>query len=87
MKAISRKVRSGASAPTISPVSSFRVCSSPLSSGAATDLGLRASLIGQHTPPEILIHGLVTPADVDKLFSMYVWPSARLECSTPSNIN
>ena len=30
------------------------------SSGAATDLGLRASLIEQHTPPEILVHGLVT---------------------------
>ena len=58
----------------------------PPSSGAATDLGLRASLIQQHTPPEILIHGLVTPADVEKLFSMYVWATARLEGSMPSNI-
>lgn len=39
--------------------------------GAATDLGLRASLIEQHTPPEILVHGLVTPTDVEKLFSIF----------------
>ena len=40
--------------------------------GPATDLGIRASLIEQHSPPEILVHGLVTPEDVDKLFEMYV---------------
>ncbi|KAF9653763.1 hypothetical protein BDM02DRAFT_3153137 [Thelephora ganbajun] len=39
--------------------------------GAATDLGLRASLIEQHTPPEILVHGLVTSTDVEKLFSIF----------------
>jgi len=39
--------------------------------GAATDLSLRASLIEQHTPPEILVHGLVTPTDVEKLFSIF----------------
>ena len=39
-------------------------------SGPATDLGIRASLIEQHSPPEILVHGLVKPEDVDKLFQM-----------------
>lgn len=29
-------------------------------------------LIEQHSPPEILVHGLVTPEDVDKLFEMQV---------------
>lgn len=29
-------------------------------------------LIEQHSPPEILVHGLVTPEEVDKLFEMYV---------------
>ena len=43
-----------------------------LSTGPATDLGIRASLIEQHSPPEILIHGLVKPEDVEKLFEMYV---------------
>ncbi|KAJ7915584.1 hypothetical protein B0H13DRAFT_2231820 [Mycena leptocephala] len=38
--------------------------------GPATDLGMRAQLIEQHSPPEILIHGLVVPEDVDKLFEM-----------------
>jgi hypothetical protein len=38
--------------------------------GPATDLGLRATLINQHSPPEILVHGLVTPADVKELFNM-----------------
>jgi hypothetical protein len=40
--------------------------------GPATDLGIRASLIEQHSPPEILVHGLVTPEDVEKLFQMCV---------------
>ncbi|KAG6852894.1 hypothetical protein C0991_008344 [Blastosporella zonata] len=38
--------------------------------GPATDLGIRATLIEQHSPPEILVHGLVTPEDVDILFEM-----------------
>lgn len=40
--------------------------------GPATDLGMRAQLIEQHSPPEILIHGLVVPEDVNKLFEMCV---------------
>lgn len=40
--------------------------------GPATDLGIRASLIEQHSPPEILVHGLVKPEDVDNLFQMWV---------------
>jgi hypothetical protein len=40
--------------------------------GPATDLGKRAHLIEQHSPPEILIHGLVVPEDVEKLFEMCV---------------
>ncbi|TFK71035.1 hypothetical protein BDN72DRAFT_493272 [Pluteus cervinus] len=39
--------------------------------GPATDLGIRATLIEQHSPPEILVHGLVTPEDVDKLFEIF----------------
>jgi hypothetical protein len=38
--------------------------------GPATDLRMRAKLIESHSPPEILLHGLVTPDDVDKLFDM-----------------
>lgn len=30
-------------------------------------------LIEQHSPPEILVHGLVNPDDVQKLFNMYVF--------------
>jgi len=30
-------------------------------------------LIEQHSPPEILVHGLVNPDDVQKLFDMYVF--------------
>ena len=41
-----------------------------ISQGPATDLGMRASLIERHSAPEILVHGLVTPDDVDKLFDM-----------------
>lgn len=40
-------------------------------SGPATDLGIRATLIEQHSAPEILVHGLVKPEDVEKLFEMY----------------
>ncbi|KAJ3730753.1 fungal-specific transcription factor domain-containing protein [Lentinula raphanica] len=39
--------------------------------GPATDLSKRANLIEQHSPPEILVHGLVTPDDVDKLFEIF----------------
>ncbi|KAF8804042.1 hypothetical protein BYT27DRAFT_7194756 [Phlegmacium glaucopus] len=39
--------------------------------GPATDLGIRATLIEQHSPPEILVHGLVKPEDVDKLFEIF----------------
>ncbi|OSX62760.1 hypothetical protein POSPLADRAFT_1141216 [Postia placenta MAD-698-R-SB12] len=38
--------------------------------GPAFDLSIRASLIENHSPPEILVHGLVTPDDVDHLFEM-----------------
>ncbi|KAF8881560.1 hypothetical protein BD779DRAFT_1545499 [Infundibulicybe gibba] len=38
--------------------------------GPATDLSIRAALIEQHSPPEILVHGLVQPADVDRLFEI-----------------
>ncbi|KAF7361496.1 hypothetical protein MSAN_01183000 [Mycena sanguinolenta] len=39
--------------------------------GPATNLGMRAQLIEQHSPPEILIHGLVVPEDVEKLFEIF----------------
>ncbi|KAK2461096.1 hypothetical protein APHAL10511_006875 [Amanita phalloides] len=39
--------------------------------GPATDLNARAMLIEQHSPPEILLHGLVTPEDVDRLFNIF----------------
>ncbi|KAG6809261.1 hypothetical protein H0H92_000968 [Tricholoma furcatifolium] len=42
-----------------------------LSTRPATDLGIRATLIEQHSPPEILVHGLVTPGDVDTLFEIF----------------
>lgn len=38
--------------------------------GPATDLGVRKALIERHSPPEILVHGLVTAEDVDHLFEM-----------------
>lgn len=41
-----------------------------LPKGPATDLDARAMLIEQHSPPEIVLHGLVTPEDVDRLFEM-----------------
>ena len=37
--------------------------------GPATDLDIRASLIERHTP-EIVVHGLVKPEDVEKLFEL-----------------
>ncbi|KAJ2932869.1 hypothetical protein H1R20_g4235, partial [Candolleomyces eurysporus] len=39
--------------------------------GPATDLDIRAKLIEQHSPPEILVHGLVTPEQVEKLFDLF----------------
>lgn len=39
--------------------------------GPATDLDIRATLIEEYSPPEILVHGLVTPDDVDKLFDIF----------------
>ncbi|KAI0922432.1 hypothetical protein AcV7_005968 [Taiwanofungus camphoratus] len=39
--------------------------------GPAFDLGIRASLIQNHSAPEILVHGLVTPEDVEKLFDIF----------------
>lgn len=41
-------------------------------SGPSTNMNMRATLIEQHSPPEILVHGLVTPDDVERLFQMYV---------------
>ncbi|KZT35974.1 hypothetical protein SISSUDRAFT_1050554 [Sistotremastrum suecicum HHB10207 ss-3] len=38
--------------------------------GPQSQLNLRAALLGQR-PPEILVHGIVTPADVDQLFKIF----------------
>jgi hypothetical protein len=38
--------------------------------GWALNLSLRESLIHKTSPPDILVHKLVTPDDVDKLFDM-----------------
>jgi hypothetical protein len=40
--------------------------------GPATDLRIRQRVLEQTSPPEILVHGLVTPDDVDKLFDLCV---------------
>ena len=40
--------------------------------GPSSDLSKRMSLIDKTAPPDILVHGLVTPEDVEKLFQMYV---------------
>ena len=40
--------------------------------GPALNLGLRKSLIEKMSPPNILVHKLVTPDDVEKLFDMWV---------------
>jgi len=39
--------------------------------GPALNLGLRKSLIDKTSPPDILVHKLVTPDDVEKLFDIY----------------
>jgi hypothetical protein len=39
--------------------------------GPANDLNLRKNLIERHSPPDIVLHGLVTSADVDKLFEIF----------------
>ncbi|TFY76912.1 hypothetical protein EWM64_g7100 [Hericium alpestre] len=39
--------------------------------GPAQDLALRAMLIDKSSPPDILVHGLVSPEDVDKLFEIF----------------
>ncbi|KAJ6492304.1 fungal-specific transcription factor domain-containing protein [Mycena sanguinolenta] len=38
--------------------------------GPATDLNIRARLL-EHSAPEIIIHGIVVPEDVDKLFEIF----------------
>ena len=38
--------------------------------GPASNLDIRKSLIERHSPPEILVHNLVTAEDVEKLFEM-----------------
>ncbi|KAJ7140019.1 fungal-specific transcription factor domain-containing protein [Mycena crocata] len=53
--------------------------------GPATDLGQRAQLIEQHSPPEILIHGLVVPEDVDKLFEIPSSPLLDPVLHTPAS--
>ncbi|EKM51056.1 uncharacterized protein PHACADRAFT_263020 [Phanerochaete carnosa HHB-10118-sp] len=45
--------------------------------GPANDLNIRAKIIQKDSPPEILVHGLVTPEDVDNLFEIFF---ARLNC-------
>ncbi|KLO05022.1 hypothetical protein SCHPADRAFT_896598 [Schizopora paradoxa] len=39
--------------------------------GPASDLEVRKALIERHSPPEILVHGLVTAEDVDRLFDIF----------------
>lgn len=39
--------------------------------GPATNLDIRATLIEEHSPPEILVHGLVAPEDVERLFEIF----------------
>jgi hypothetical protein len=38
--------------------------------GPSTNLGFGKSLIDDSRPPDILVHKLVTPDDVEKLFEM-----------------
>lgn len=38
--------------------------------GPASDLEVRKTLIERHSPPEILVHGLVSAEDVERLFEM-----------------
>ncbi|EJF62017.1 hypothetical protein DICSQDRAFT_169593 [Dichomitus squalens LYAD-421 SS1] len=46
-------------------------CETFFDPGPAFNLGLRATMIESVSPPEILVHGLVTPDDVEKLFKIY----------------
>ncbi|KAI0048449.1 hypothetical protein FA95DRAFT_1490742 [Auriscalpium vulgare] len=39
--------------------------------GPSHDLDQRKTLIAKTSPPDILVHGLVTPEDVDKLFEIF----------------
>ncbi|THH12044.1 hypothetical protein EW146_g7836 [Bondarzewia mesenterica] len=39
--------------------------------GPSQDLAQRAKLIEKNSPPDILVHGLITPEDVDKLFEIF----------------
>lgn len=39
--------------------------------GLANNLNIRKNLIEQHSPPDIVLHGLVTAADVEKLFEIF----------------
>ncbi|KAL0571546.1 hypothetical protein V5O48_010422 [Marasmius crinis-equi] len=39
--------------------------------GPANELDIRTTFIDQHSPPEILVHGLVTPGDVVCLFDIF----------------
>jgi len=43
-----------------------------LLTGAATDLNIRANLIEQHSPPDLLVHNILTEEDVEKLFDLWV---------------
>lgn len=40
--------------------------------GPATNLALRRVIVERTMTPDILVHGLVTPSDVEKLFEMFV---------------
>ncbi|KAI0738159.1 hypothetical protein C8Q80DRAFT_1222509 [Daedaleopsis nitida] len=46
-------------------------CETFFDPGPAFNLGMRATMIESVSPPEILVHGLVTPDDVEKLFKIY----------------
>ena len=56
--------------PLVTPALPFSITEPSCCLGPAYNLNIRASLIENHSPPEILVHGLVTPDDVDKLFDM-----------------
>ena len=49
--------------------------------GPSSDLSKRMSLIDKTAPPDILVHGLVTPEDVEKLFQMYADLPCGFRCS------
>ncbi|KAI1793795.1 hypothetical protein LXA43DRAFT_206444 [Ganoderma leucocontextum] len=46
-------------------------CETFFDPGPAFNLGLRATMIESVSPPDILVHGLVTPDDVEKLFKIF----------------